>query len=98
MMLPIALSVIHVMKENNKGAGNIANFSLTLMLAIAYASNIGGIATIVGTPPNVAYVGYINKKYGYDISFLDWMLLCLPIAILLLGAMYFVMVKGFAAR
>ena len=38
------------MKENNKGAGNIANFSLTLMLAIAYASNIGGIATIVGTP------------------------------------------------
>ena len=93
MMLPIALSVIHVMKENNKGAGNIANFSLTLMLAIAYASNIGGIATIVGTPPNVAYVGYINKKYGYDISFLDWMLLCLPIAILLLGAMYFVMVK-----
>ncbi len=93
MMLPIALSVIHVMKENNKGAGNIANFSLTLMLAIAYASNIGGIATIVGTPPNVAYVGYINKKYGYAISFLDWMLLCLPIAILLLGAMYFVMVK-----
>lgn len=93
MMLPIALSVIHVMKENNKGAGNIANFSLTLMLAIAYASNIGGIATIVGTPPNVAYVGYINKKYSYDISFLDWMLLCLPIALLLLGAMYLVMVK-----
>lgn len=41
MMFPIALSVIHVMKENNTGNGNIANFSLTIMLAIAYASNIG---------------------------------------------------------
>lgn len=93
MMLPIALSVVHVMKENNKGEGNISNFALTLMLSIAYASNIGGIATIVGTPPNVAYVAYINKKYEYDISFLNWIMLCLPIALLLLGAMYFVMVK-----
>ena len=64
MMFPIAVSVIHVMKENNKGDGNIANFSLTIMLAIAYASNFGGIATIIGTPPNVAYVGYIEKKYS----------------------------------
>jgi len=54
MMFPIAVSVIHVMRENNKGDGNIANFSLTIMLAIAYASNFGGIATIIGTPPNVA--------------------------------------------
>lgn len=93
MMFPIALSVIHVMKENNKGKGNIANFSLTLMLAIAYASNIGGIATIVGTPPNVAYVGYMNKKYNYDIDFLNWMLICAPLAIVLLAALYWIMVK-----
>lgn len=93
MMFPIALSVIHVMRENGSGKGNINNFSLTIMLAIAYTSNFGGIATIIGTPPNVAYVNHINARYGYSISFLGWMLLCMPIAILLLAALYFVMVK-----
>lgn len=93
MMFPIALSVIHVMKENNKGEGNIANFSLTIMLAIAYASNIGGIATIIGTPPNVAYLAYIEKKYSYSVGFLDWMMLCAPLAIVLLISLYWVMVK-----
>lgn len=93
MMFPIALSVILVMKENNKGEGNIANFSLTIMLAIAYASNIGGIATIIGTPPNVAYVAYIEKKYSYSVGFMNWMMICTPLAILLLISLYWVMVK-----
>ena len=94
MMFPIALSVIHVMKEKHQGEGNIGNFSLTIMLAIAYASNIGGIATIIGTPPNVAYVGYIEKKYpGSHIDFVNWMMICTPLAILLLVCLYWVMVK-----
>ncbi len=93
MMFPIAVSVIHVMKENNKGIGNIGNFSLTIMLAIAYAANIGGIATIIGTPPNVAYVAYIEKKYHYNVDFLNWMLICTPLALLLLIGLYWVMVK-----
>ena len=93
MMFPIALSVIHVMRENNKGDGNITNFSPTLMLSIAYASNIGGIATIIGTPPNVAYVAYIEKKYNYSVDFLSWMLICTPLAVLLLASLYWVMVK-----
>lgn len=93
MMFPIALSVIHVMKENHRGEGNMANLSLTIMLAIAYASNLGGIATIIGTPPNVAYVGYIEKKYQYGIDFISWMLLCMPLSILLLFSLYWIMVK-----
>ncbi|MBL7723958.1 MAG: DASS family sodium-coupled anion symporter [Chitinophagaceae bacterium] len=94
MMFPIALSVIHVMKENNAGNGSIANFSLTIMLAIAYASNIGGIATIIGTPPNVAYIGYIEKKFpGSQVDFMSWMLLCTPLSLLLLLCLYWVMVK-----
>lgn len=94
MMFPIALSVIHVMKENNTGNGSIANFSLTIMLAIAYAANIGGIATIIGTPPNVAYIGYIEKKFpGSQLDFTSWMLLCTPLALLLLMCLYWVMVK-----
>ena len=93
MMFPIALSVIHVMKENNKGQGNISNFSLTIMLAIAYASNIGGIATIIGTPPNVAYVGHIRETFKYEVSFTGWMLVCTPLSVLLLFCLYWVMVK-----
>jgi sodium-dependent dicarboxylate transporter 2/3/5 len=89
MMFPIALSVIHVMKENNDGKGNFQHFNLCLMLAIAYASNFGGIATIIGTPPNVSFVGYFEKKYG-SIDFLDWMMICTPLAILLMFALYFV--------
>lgn len=93
MMFPIALSVIHVMKENHKGEGNLANFSLTVMLAIAYASNIGGIATKVGTPPNTAFAGVIEHRYNYSIPFVDWMLVCTPLAIILLACLYMVMVK-----
>ena len=92
MLFPIAMSVIHVMQENNKN-GNIKNFSITLMLAIAYASNLGGIATIIGTPPNVAYVGFIKEHLAIEIPFVKWMLLCMPLSIVLLMTLYFVMVK-----
>jgi sodium-dependent dicarboxylate transporter 2/3/5 len=63
------------------------------MLVIAYASNIGGMATVIGTPPNVAFVGYIQKKYGYTIQFLDWMMLCLPLVLVMLALLYFVLTK-----
>lgn len=93
MMFPIALSVIHVMDENHPHKKRIQNFSLTLMLAIAFASNFGGIATLIGTPPNVAYAAYIQKKYNVAIGFFDWMLICIPLSILLLFLLYWVMVK-----
>ena len=64
-----------------------------IMLAIAYASNFGGIATIIGTPPNVPFVGYFEKKYNTNIDFLDWMLVCTPLALLLMLSLYVVMHK-----
>lgn len=88
MMFPIALSVIHVMKENPDEQGNYAHFNLCLMLAIAYASNFGGIATIIGTPPNVQFVGYFEKKYNVSIDFMEWMLVCVPLALLLMLGLY----------
>lgn len=93
MMFPIAASVIYVMKENHKGPGNVNHFALAIMLAIAYASNFGGIATIIGTPPNVAFVAFIREKYKYTVPFASWMLICAPLAILLLFSLYVVMVK-----
>ncbi len=93
MMFPIALSVVHVMKENSDGNGNYPHFNLCLMLAIAYSSNFGGIATIIGTPPNVQFVGYFERKYNTNIDFLDWMMVCTPLAILLMLSLYFVTTK-----
>ena len=93
MMFPIALSVIVVMKEHEKPGPGLLNFSLVLMLVIAYASNIGGMATIIGTPPNVAFIGFIEKKYGYTVQFLDWMMICTPLALILLAALYVVLTK-----
>lgn len=92
MMFPIAISVIRVIGNDNDSKG-MRNFSLCLMLSIAYSSNFGGIATIIGTPPNVAYVAYISRKFNYEISFFQWMMICLPIALLLMGSLYLVTVK-----
>jgi sodium-dependent dicarboxylate transporter 2/3/5 len=93
MMYPIAASVIHVIKENHKGNARLDNLAVCIMLAIAYASNFGGIATIVGTPPNVAFVSFIKDKYNYSVQFADWMLICTPISLLLLFSLYLVMTK-----
>lgn len=92
MMFPIAMSVIHVIETNQQTGHNIRNFSLTLMLSIAYASNFA-LGTIIGTPPNVAYVNYISDKFNYNIGFTDWMIVFTPLTIVLLFMLYWVMVK-----
>jgi sodium-dependent dicarboxylate transporter 2/3/5 len=89
MLFPIATSVVFVIKENHT-QGNQQNFSVALMLVIAYASNLGGIATVIGTPPNVAYVGFIKEKLNYTINFFDWMKLVMPLSIALLLMLYMV--------
>lgn len=92
MMFPIAMSVIHVIEINQQAGHNIRNFSLTLMLSIAYASNFA-LGTIIGTPPNVAYVNYISDKFNYNIGFTDWMIVFTPLTIVLLFMLYWVLVK-----
>jgi sodium-dependent dicarboxylate transporter 2/3/5 len=93
MMYPIAVSVISVVYGEKQQNPQLKNFALCIMLAIAYASNFGGIATIIGTPPNVAYVSFINKKFDFEVSFFNWMLVALPVALLLLLSLYMVLIK-----
>lgn len=101
MMYPIAASVIGVISENRKegeipGQGkkgaNISNFALAIMLSIAYASNFGGVATLIGTPPNVAFSGYMSDR-GYDIGFAEWMKIGLPLALGMMISLYFVLTR-----
>lgn len=95
MMLPIALSVIDLLtrrKDAYPEAG-IRNFAVAMMLGIAYGANIGGTATIIGTPPNVVFAGYIRQTFNYEVSFAKWMLVGLPFATILLGLTYLLLVR-----
>ncbi len=93
MMFPIAMSVVKVIEENHSHKTGVTNFATSIMIAIALSSNFGGIATLIGTPPNVAYASFISDNLQYTISFANWMLVCTPLAILLLLILYFIMVK-----
>ncbi|MEH6407198.1 MAG: SLC13 family permease [Leeuwenhoekiella sp.] len=85
MMLPIAMAIVTQLKDNpiTKANENLV-FGKGLMLAIAYAASIGGIATLIGTPPNLVLAGVLEESYGVEITFLQWMKFGLPISILLL--------------
>ncbi|MFO7926469.1 MAG: SLC13 family permease [Halobacteriota archaeon] len=69
-----------------------SNFGVALMLAIAYAASIGGVATIIGTPPNAILAGIARTSLGVEIGFLEWMLFGLPIAVVFLPVTWVVLV------
>lgn len=94
VMLPIALSVINLLINDEDGfTKNDKNFALSVMLGIAFSANAGGIATVIGTPPNSVLIGLLENEYNTKISFLKWMTLGLPLSILLVGICYLVLVK-----
>lgn len=94
VMLPIAISVIRLLVDDADGfTKNDRNFALSVMLGIAYAANAGGIATVIGTPPNSVLIGLLENEYHIQISFLSWMTLGLPFSAILLLICYLVLVK-----
>lgn len=98
MMVPIGLAIIYQISDALKNDPTIdtsrENFSFgkALMLGIAYSASIGGIATLIGTPPNALLAGAIREMYGIDLSFAKWMLFGTPLAwsFLLLAWFYLV--------
>ncbi len=94
VMLPIGLSVINLLKNDEDGfTKGDKNFALALMLSIAYAANVGGIATIIGTPPNTVMVGFVEQEYNIDVSFAKWMLMGVPFSIIMITIIYLILVK-----
>ncbi|MEJ2113325.1 MAG: SLC13 family permease [Flavobacteriaceae bacterium] len=85
MMLPIGIAIIKQLKDNPKTIEdeNLI-FGKALMLAIAYSASIGGIATLIGTPPNLVLAGVVMDTYGYEITFLQWFMFGFPISVLLI--------------
>jgi sodium-dependent dicarboxylate transporter 2/3/5 len=90
MMLPIGMSVIMLLKDKFNEPSSYKNFALTLMLGIAYAANIGGIATIIGTPPNLVLAGIVEESGLGPIGFADWLFFAFPLVFILFVVVYVV--------
>ena len=94
VMLPIAYSVIVLLIDDKDGyTKNDQRFVLTIMLGIAFAANIGGMATLVGTPPNSVMLAFLNSEYGLEVGFFTWMQMGVPLSVLLLLIAYVLLVK-----
>lgn len=90
MMLPVALSVVP------RGPGGAVTpgkerFAVALLLSVAYAASIGGVATIIGTPPNAFLRGYMDRTYGIEIGFAEWMLIGIPVSAVMLAVAWWVL-------
>lgn len=84
MMLPMATSVVALSRHHGASDTRGGGFEVALLLAIAYAASIGGLGTLVGTPPNALLAGFMSTTYGVQIGFLQWMLLGVPIVLIAL--------------
>lgn len=85
MMIPIGMAIVSQLKDDPSTEENEnALFGKMLMLAIAYSASIGGVATLIGTPPNLVLAGILQEQYGIEITFSRWIMFGLPVSVLLL--------------
>ncbi len=85
MILPVGMAIVAQLRDNPKTIENEnLIFGKALMLAIAYSASIGGMATLIGTPPNLVLAGVVQESYGIEITFSQWFSFGFPISILFL--------------
>src|SRR5690606_16840473 len=94
MLLPIGLAFIYELEEEFDEE-TIRNFSIALMLGIAYSASIGGIATLIGTPPNLIFQRIYEMNFPEldKITFTTWIVYCLPISIIMLSITWLLLTK-----
>ncbi len=101
MMLPIALGVLGAMRDIHERAGggyDFGGFSTAMMLMVAYGASVGGIATPIGTPPNVIGLGMMDQLAGVKISFYEWMVFALPITSVMFIYLFIILRAGAGIR
>ncbi|WP_328717481.1 DASS family sodium-coupled anion symporter [Halomonas elongata] len=95
MMLPIGMSVVSLLDDSDPE--ELRRYATALLLAIAYSASIGGVATLIGTPPNALLAGYLADSRGIDLGFAQWMLVGLPISLaMMVCAWWWLTRRGFA--
>ncbi len=85
MMLPVALAIIDQAEDER--------LAIPLLLGIAYAANVGGIGTPVGTPPNVVFMAVYSEHTGREVGFLEWMQIGVPIVICMLPVVWLLLTR-----
>jgi sodium-dependent dicarboxylate transporter 2/3/5 len=94
MMLPIAVSLITVVLPPGSTLGRDAtNFGAAMMLGVAYAASIGGMATLIGSPPNALAASYLGQTFNVQVTFAEWMALAFPIAAVMLVLAFLVLTR-----
>lgn len=94
VLLPVALSVIDLVPAIEvRGRMREDNFTVALLLGLAYASSIGGLGTLIGTPTNALLVAFVSDRYGLEIGFLDWLMFGLPFVAVSLPVAFLVLTK-----
>lgn len=93
MMLPIGMSVVALLGDKFGDEQKGRNFALTLMLGIAFAANIGGIATLIGTPPNLVLAGLVDEGGLGPLNFAEWFFFAAPLAVILFLVVYVINTK-----
>ena len=94
MMLPIAISLIVVVLPPERAHGRDGtNFATAMTLGVAYAASIGGMATLIGSPPNALAAGYLAQTFKVEVSFAEWMAIGFPIAAVMLGLTFLILTR-----
>ncbi|PLX37558.1 MAG: anion transporter [Hyphomicrobiales bacterium] len=93
LMLPVAVSIITVMEENEGKGENVRRFALSLLLGLAYGASIGGVGTLIGTPPNALLAGYLFEQHGIDLSFAAWSAVAIPLVIVFMPIAWLVLTR-----
>ena len=94
MILPVGLAIISQLKDNPKTVENENEiFGKSLMIAIAYSASIGGMATLIGTPPNMVLAGVVEESYGIKLNMFDWMKFGVPLSSFLLFVCWLYLTK-----
>jgi sodium-dependent dicarboxylate transporter 2/3/5 len=90
MMLPIGLSIIDLTRDRlaERGEEMPPHFGVVLLLSIAYGCNVGGMGTLIGTPPNALLAGFFSESYGVEVGFAQWMIVGLPLVVVALPLIY----------
>lgn len=98
MMFPIALGILSAVRETVKdsnaappASATVGRYSTGLMLMVAYSASVGGIGTLIGTPPNLIGAGLIQQQIGVKITFVAWMTFGLPLLLIMYGCLFFLL-------
>jgi len=92
MMLPIGISVVELAAVTaSLREESVRRFGTLLLLSIAYAASVGGVGTLIGTPPNALMAGFLEDTYGIAVGFAEWMVIGVPLVIVGLPIVYFLL-------